>query len=266
MLTLIATPIGNLADLSYRAVTALQAADGILCEDTRHSSILLKAYNIQKPLLAHHKFNERKELEFILQKLRRGESWALISDAGTPCINDPGALLVQACIAEGLPFTAVPGPCSPILALILSGFETTRFQCLGFLPKSGSDALLRSAMNYPGTTVLLESPHRLVETLEMLAELDEGRLVAVAREMTKTFEECKRGSVTEVLQHYRTAGVRGEVCLVIAGGKLPEEKMPVEELVELLVELHGASMKEAVKLAAKLLGRKKSDVYRDVHT
>lgn len=265
MLTLVATPIGNLADLSPRALAALQAADGILCEDTRHSSILLRHYGVDKPLLSYHKFNEQKELEPILERLRRGESWALISDAGTPGINDPGLRLVQACIAEGLPFTAIPGPCSPVLALVLSGFDTTRFQCVGFL-RDPLEPALRSVMNYAGTTVVLEAPHRLIATLEAIERLDPTRRVAVAREMTKTFEECRRGTARELLTHFHAAGVRGEICLVIGPGKLPEDKMPTGELVELLIETHNLSMKEAIKLAAELLGRKKSDVYREVHT
>lgn len=264
MLTLVATPIGNLADLSPRALAALQAADGILCEDTRHSSILLRHYSIDKPLLSYHKFNEQKKLKSILERLRCGESWALISDAGTPEINDPGLRLVQACIAEELPFTAIPGPCSPILALILSGFDTTRFQCVGFLHDPLEPAL-RSIMNYAGTTVVLEAPHRLIQMLKAIDRLDPTRRVAVAREMTKAFEECKRGTVSEVLAHFHAVGVRGEICLVIAPGKLHEDKMPTNELVKLLMETHNLSMKEAIKLAAELLERKKSDVYREAH-
>ncbi len=264
MLTLVATPIGHLGDISFRAIEVLKKADAILCEDTRRSSILLHHYGIEKPLYSYHKFNERKNLEVILGRLRDGAEIALISDAGTPCLNDPGSILVQACIQEGLPFTAVPGACSPIMALLLSGFDSSRFQFIGFLPKKPMEAL-RAALGYPGTTVALESPERLIDTLEDLAGVDPERQVAVAREMTKTFEECKRGPVREVLRYFREKGVKGEVCLVLAGGKLPSEEMPLDELIELLQELHGLSLKEAIKLAASLLKRPKSEIYRIVH-
>jgi 16S rRNA (cytidine1402-2'-O)-methyltransferase len=150
------------------------------------------------------------------------------------------------------------------MALILSGFDASRFQCIGFLPRKSLEAL-RTAMGYPGTTVALESPERLLNTLIALKELDPERQVAVVREMTKTYEECKRGPVSKVLAHFQKKGVRGEICLVIAGGKLPVEEMPLDELIEQLQELHDLSLKEAVKLAAKLLKRPKSEIYKKVH-
>jgi len=264
MLYVVATPIGNLADITLRALEVLKKVDVILCEDTRRSSILLQRHGIEKPLIPHHKFNEKKSLEGHLERLRRGEELALISDAGTPCLNDPGILLVQACIAEGLPFTAIPGPCSPIVALLLSGFDTTRFQCVGFLPKKSQETL-RKILGYLGTTIAFESPERLIDTLEDIARLDPKRNVAVARELTKTYEECKRGSVLEVLAYYRQKGVKGEICLMIAEGRLPAEELPLDELLELLQEVHGLSLKEAIKLAAQLLKRPKSEIYRQVH-
>ncbi len=264
MLVLVATPIGNLSDISLRSIEALKKADVILCEDTRRSSILLNHYGIAKPLYSYHKFNERKNLEVILKRLRNEEEIALISDAGTPCLNDPGTILVQACIDEGLPFTTIPGAYSPVMALLLSGFDSHRFQVVGFLPKNPLETL-RAAVAYPGTTVALESPERLIDTLEDLAGIDSERQVAVAREMTKTFEECRRGPVSEVLAYFREKGVKGEICLVIAGGKIPTEEMPLDELIEQLQELHGLSLKEAIKLAATLLKRPKSEIYREVH-
>jgi 16S rRNA (cytidine1402-2'-O)-methyltransferase len=264
LLTLIATPIGNLADITLRALEALREADTILCEDTRRSSILLKHYGIEKPLLSHHLFNEAKSLEGVLARLRTGERLALISDAGTPCLNDPGALLVAACIQEGLPFTTLPGPCSPIAALLLSNFDATRFQFVGFLPKEPKKTL-RSLLYYPGTTVAFESPERLVRTLEALTQLDPKRRCAVAREMTKTYEECKRGSAEELLTHFQAKGVKGEICLILEGGPLPEEPLPLEELVQMLQELHGLSLKEAIKMAARLSGTAKSEVYKIIH-
>ena len=264
MLVLVATPIGNLGDFSFRAVEALKKADAILCEDTRRSSILLSHYGIEKPLYSYHKFNERKNLEVVLERLRAGDEIALISDAGTPCLNDPGSILVQACIEEGIPFTTVPGACSPIAALLLSGFDAARFQYIGFLPRKPRE-MLRKALGYAGTTIALESPERLIDTLEELASIHPGCRVAVAREMTKAFEECRRGPVEEVLDYFRAKGVKGEVCLVLAGGEMPSEAMPLDELIELLRETHGLPLKEAIKLAASLLKRPKSEIYREVH-
>src|SRR3990167_5491416 len=181
MLYIVATPIGNLDDFSKRAVDTLSSCDAILCEDTRRSSILLNRYGIQKPLISYHKFKEKASLEKILTDLQSGQNLALISDAGTPCINDPGQILVQACIEKGIEVTAIPGACSVIQALVLSGFDTSSFQFIGFLPKSGQSALKR-ALHYPGTTVCFESPERLISTLEEILALDPDRELAVARE------------------------------------------------------------------------------------
>lgn len=265
MLYLVATPIGNLSDITLRALEVLKKVDAILCEDTRHSLILLRRYGIEKPLIPHHKFNEKKSLEGHLNRLREGQELALISDAGTPCINDPGAILVQACIAEKLPFTAIPGPCSPIVALLLSGFDTARFQCIGFLPKKSQETL-RGILAYRGTSIAFESPERLIDTLEDIARIDPERNIAVAREMSKTYEECQRGAAREVLTYYRQKGVKGEICLVIAEGKFPTEELPLDELIELLQEQHGLTLKEAIKLAANLLNTAKREVYKRVHT
>ncbi len=262
-LFVVATPIGHLDDMTVRAVETLRVCDAILCEDTRHSRVLLERYGIDKPLIAHHKFNEQKSLEGILERLRGGQRLALISDAGTPCINDPGWVLVRGCVEAGIAVTGLPGACSPINALVLSGFDAGRFQFVGFLPKKGLGAVLRGVLGFAGTTVALESPGRLIGTLEEIMALDAERPVAVAREMTKAFEECRRGSVREVLASFQKSGVRGEICLVIAGGRLPEEDLPVGELVELLQQCHGMTLKEAVKLSAKLKGVAKNEVYRE---
>lgn len=238
----------------------LAACDAILCEDTRRSSILLNRYGIEKPLISYHKFKEKASLEGILTDLGAGRNLALISDAGTPCINDPGQGLVAACRARGLAVSAIPGPCSLIQGLVLSGFDTSRFQFLGFLPKKGKGAL-RQALSYPGTTVAFESPERLVGTLEALGE----RRVAVAREMTKTFEEARLGKASEVLAHYRAHPPKGEVVLVIEAGDMPDD-LSLDELVQMLQNLHGLSLKEAVKQAAKMKHIPKRDVYKEFHT
>jgi len=262
-LTLVSTPIGNLTDISRRALEALENCDVILCEDTRRSGILLERYGIRKRLVSYHKFKEKWALEGILAEMGAGKRFALISDAGTPCINDPGLILVQACIERGIAFTAIPGPCSIVQALVLSGMETERFQFVGFLPRKAGK-VLRQAFGYPGTTVAFESPERLVETLEAAGKIDAERRLAVAREMTKAFEECRRGKAGELLEHYKKHPPRGEVVLLIAGGKM-EREMPLDEMIEMLQELHGLSLKEAIKMAAKLGGVPKSAIYRKVH-
>lgn len=256
MLFVISTPIGNLSDISQRALDTFKQCDAILCEDTRHSLRLLERYGIEKKLTPYHKFNEKETLERILNDLQAGKTFALISDAGTPCINDPGQILVDACREKGLKVSAIPGPCSLIQALVLSGFDTTRFQFIGFLPKKPAGTL-REALGYPGTTVAFESPERLLETLRCI---DQEREVAVVREMTKTFEECIRGKAEEVLAHFEKHPPKGEIVLLIKEGKIRDDLTP-EELVLMLQENFGMSLKEAIKQAAKMKGLSKRDVY-----
>lgn len=265
MLYIIATPIGNLEDITARSLKALQDCDAILCEDTRRTTILLQKFEIQKPLISYHKFKEKQSLEYVLGRLERGEKLALVSDAGTPCINDPGLILVQACIERGLPFTALPGPCSVIQALVLAGFETERFQFIGYLPRKGEEAL-QLALCYPGTTVCFESPERLLDSLVVLERLDGERKIAVVREMTKMFEEVIRGSVSEVRAHFEKSAPRGEIVLVLAPGKMKGEEMELDLLIEMLQDLHGLSFKEAIKMAAKLKKVTKSSIYKQAHS
>lgn len=264
MLYIVSTPIGNLEDISQRALKCLESCDAILCEDTRRSSILLERYGIKKRLVSYHQFKERQALDGILAHLEEGRNLALISDAGTPCINDPGRILVEACIERNFPFTAIPGPCSLIQALVLSGFDTTRFQFIGFLPRKPTETL-RQILGYPGTTVAFESPERLLSTLEILQSLDPSRKLAVAREMTKTFEECRRGNPADLLTHFTAHPPRGEIVLAIAEGKIAEEDLPLEELVGMLQELHGLTLKEAIKQAARFKNLPKSEVYSQIH-
>lgn len=261
LLYLIATPIGNLADITQRALQVLADCDAILCEDTRRSSILLQKYNLKKTLLSYHQFKEQKLLIPLLDRLKSGEKLALISDAGTPCINDPGLILVQACIEHQIPFTVLPGPCSVIQALLLSGFETKQFQFIGFLPKK-PEKVLRAVLGYPGTTVCFESPERLVASLKILEKLDERRSVGVAREMTKTFEECVRGVPTSLRLHFEQEVPRGEIALILAEGEMPED-LSSQELVALLQQYQGLSLRDAVKMASKLQKIPKRAIYKE---
>ena len=268
MLYIIATPIGNLEDISQRALKTLRECDAILCEDTRRTSILLNRYGFSKPLISYHKFKEAKVLDRILERLESGEKIALVSDAGTPCINDPGERLTKACVERNIPFTAIPGPCSLIEALVLSAFPAERFQFIGFLPKKPQKEL-RSLLFYPGATIAFESPERLLATLDALGKIAPERRLAVAREMTKTFEECRRGTAAELHAHYRARPPKGEIVLVIAPRESTEEPpdlpMDLEACVELLQEVHGLTLKEAIKDAARLLKIPKSTVYKKMH-
>ncbi len=268
MLYLIATPIGNLEDISQRALNTLRECDAILCEDTRRTSILLNRFGFSKPLISCHKFNEAKVLDRILDRLESGENLALVSDAGTPCINDPGARLSKACVERNIPFTAIPGPCSVIEALVLSAFPAERFQFIGYLSKK-PEKELRALLFYPGATLVFESPERLLATMDALGKIAPERRLAVAREMTKTFEECRRGTAAELHDHYKAHPPKGEIVLVIAPrdatGEPPDLPMDLEECVELLQEIHGLTLKEAIKEAARLLKIPKSAVYKKIH-
>ena len=221
-------------------------------------------YGISKPLISYHKFKELQALDRILEDLESGKNLALVSDAGTPCINDPGVHLAAACAKKGIPFTAIPGPCSLVLALVLSAFETDRFQFIGFLPKK-QEKTLRDLLFYPGVTIAFESPERLVSTLTSFEKLVPKRPFAVAREMTKTYEECRRGTASELLAHYTEHPPKGEIVLVIGPGDPPEMPLDLEECVELLREVHGLTLKEAIKKAAHLLKIPKSAVYKTMH-
>lgn len=218
-LYLVPSPIGNLGDISYRAVEVLKAADVILCEDTRTSSVLLRHYQIQKPLTPYHQHNEHKVLSHIISQLQEGKTFALITDAGTPGISDPGFLLVRECVRNDIPVECLPGATAFVPALVQSGIPANRFVFEGFLPlKKGRHTLLTQLAAEERTIILYESPHRLVKTLKELATyLGEERYAAVCRELTKMFEETRKGTLGELAAHYEVHAPKGEIVLVIAG-------------------------------------------------
>lgn len=218
-LYLVPSPIGNLGDISYRAVEVLKAADVILCEDTRTSSVLLRHYQIQKPLTPYHQHNEHKVLSHIISQLQEGKTFALITDAGTPGISDPGFLLVRECVRNEIPVECLPGATAFVPALVQSGIPANRFVFEGFLPlKKGRHTLLTQLAAEERTIILYESPHRLVKTLKELATyLGEERYAAVCRELTKMFEETRKGTLGELAAHYEVHAPKGEIVLVIAG-------------------------------------------------
>ncbi|MBK8290853.1 MAG: 16S rRNA (cytidine(1402)-2'-O)-methyltransferase [Flammeovirgaceae bacterium] len=216
---LVPTPIGNLADITLRALEVLKSVNTILAEDTRTSGFLLKHYEISKPLQSFHIFNEHKTLAGLITRMQQGEVMALISDAGTPGISDPGFLLVREALKAGLKIDCLPGATALIPALVKSGFPTDRFAFEGFLPhKKGRQTMLKKLSEEDRTIVLYESPHRLIKTLEQLIEFfGSERLVSVSRELTKFHEETKTGSVTEVLEYFKLKDVKGEIVIVING-------------------------------------------------
>jgi 16S rRNA (cytidine1402-2'-O)-methyltransferase len=219
MLSLVPTPIGNLGDLTLRAIETLRAADVIAAEDTRHSGMLLQHHGIHRPLVSYHEHNEAMRTAELLDRLRAGAKVAVITDAGTPSISDPGARLVRACAEAGLEYTILPGPCAAITALVGSGLDASAFFFGGFLPvKSGQrHNELTAAVARDGTSIFYESPHRLLKSLAALAELAPERLVCVARELTKKFEEYRRDFPAELVAHFEAHPPKGEICLLVEG-------------------------------------------------
>jgi 16S rRNA (cytidine1402-2'-O)-methyltransferase len=218
-LILVPTPIGNLGDITLRALECLKEADLVLAEDTRVSGKLFKHFSISTPLLAHHQNNEHAQLAKLIVKLQQGETLALITDAGSPGISDPGFLLTRACVDEGISVEALPGPTAFVPALVQSGLPSDRFVFEGFLPpKKGRQSRLNALAEESRTLVLYESPHKLVKTLTHLKEtLGADRRISVSRELTKLHEETLRGSLEEMLQHFEKHAPRGEFVLVIEG-------------------------------------------------
>ena len=218
-LYLVPTPVGNLADMTYRAVSVLQSVDLILAEDTRTSKTLLQHYQINTPMQSNHKYNEHQKLGQIIDRLHAGENIAVITDAGTPGISDPGFLVVRECVKEGIEVETLPGATAFVPALVNSGLPCDRFVFEGFLPqKKGRQTKLNSLTDCKYTMVFYESPFRLVKTLEQLAEvLGVDRRAAVCREITKLHEETQRGTLAELAQHYTEKGVKGEIVIIVAG-------------------------------------------------
>jgi 16S rRNA (cytidine1402-2'-O)-methyltransferase len=218
MLYVIGTPIGNLDDITLRALEILKSVDVIAAEDTRHSGNLLRHFEIRKPLVSYHEHNEAMRTAELSERLVRGENVALITDAGMPGLSDPGARLIRACIERGLDYTIIPGASAILTALVGSGFPLDRFCYRGFLPpkSGGRERELRAAVERDETTVFFESPHKISKTLAACAKIMPDRRLCVARELTKKFEEFRRGLPAELLAHYEAHPAKGEITLLIA--------------------------------------------------
>lgn len=230
-LYIVPTPIGNLEDITLRAIRVLKEVDLILAEDTRKSGILLKHLNIDKKMFAHHQHNEHKTVTMIAERIASGEKIALITDAGTPGISDPGFLLIRECIAQGIEVECLPGATAFVPALVNSGLPSDSFCFEGFLPqKKGRQTKIKSLINEPRTIILYESPHRLIKALEQLIEFfGPSRNASVSRELTKMFEENKRGTLQELLDYFKTKTIKGEIVMVIEGNKNKRTEVAVDE-------------------------------------
>ncbi len=269
MLYLVATPIGNLSDLSFRAVETLKSCDYILCEDTRHSSYLLNHYQVDKPLKSYHRFNESQQLKAIMDDLRNGCNIALISDAGTPILCDPGHLLIKKCREEQIEVTAIGGPCAALLALTLSGFDPLPFQFVGFLSKKRSELseLLSQLLLYEGTSIAYETPHRIVETLEFVNTLAPKRNLCVMRELTKIHEEFLKGTASALIAHFKEHPPRGELVFLIERSYEEEDwsHLCLKEHVAAVQKEWDLSLNDAIKTVAQIRKLSKRTVYQEIH-
>ena len=257
------TPIGNLEDVTLRVISALKGADVIACEDTRHTRALLERYAIAAPLASFHEHNEAARAAELARRIADGAIVALVSDAGTPLVSDPGFQLLRTCLAEGLPVEVLPGPSAVITALVASGLPAASWRFAGFLPRRRAELETLLART-PETLVAFESPRRLGATLDLLAALDPQRPAAVCRELTKVHEEVRRGSAAQLAAHYREGVLRGEVVLVLGGA--PAEAGRTEDALEALRELvaAGARTRAAAGVVARLTGTRANDLYREL--
>jgi 16S rRNA (cytidine1402-2'-O)-methyltransferase len=257
------TPIGNLEDVTLRVLDALRRADVVACEDTRHTTVLLNRHGISARLVSFHEHNERARAAELVERIGAGAVVALVSDAGTPLVSDPGFALVRACVAAGLELEVLPGPSAVLSALVASGLPVERWRFVGFLPRASGEltALLTGATD---TLVAFESPRRLAATLAVLAAHDPLRPVAVCRELTKLHEEVRRGSASELAEHYRSTPPRGEIVLVI--GAADAERASLRDALAALRDLidAGAKARPAAAAVAKLTGLRANELYREI--
>jgi 16S rRNA (cytidine1402-2'-O)-methyltransferase len=269
VLYVVSTPIGNLADMTLRGLETLRTVAVVLAEDTRHSRKLLDHFEIATPLLAHHEHNEAKTTPPLVARMQRGESMAIITDAGTPLVSDPGARLVAAAIAAGVRVVPIPGASALLAALVAAGLPADRFTFFGFLERKGKERE-RSILTIRGlghSAVLYESPNRIADTLADLRDSGLGaRHAAVARELTKQFEEVRRGTVEELARYYADASARGEIVIVIEGAA--EAAPPTEESLReraRALRAGGASARDIVSALTEELGASRNVAYRLAH-
>ena len=261
MLYFVATPIGNLKDISFRAIEILKSVDEIACEDTRHSLTLLNAYDIKKPLFSYHKFNEKETCDKIIEKLLSGKNIALITDAGMPVISDPGNVLVKMLIEKGLEYTVIPGACAFITALVLSGLNAERFAFIGFLPEKLKERteLVEKYKNLDMTLGFYSAPHDVKKDVEFLYNVLGDRKAVAVKEITKLHEKCERFNLSEGYNF----NPKGEYVILVEGydKKAEIENLTEEEHIKIFIE-KGYDKKEAIKIVAKERGVPKSSLYK----
>lgn len=271
-LYLVPTPIGNLKDITLRALEVLKMVDVVACEDTRQSLKLLNHFNIKKTLISYHKHNENGKSEDIIEMLKEDKNIAIISDAGTPGISDPGEVIVKKCIEENIDFEVLTGATAITTALVYSGLDTTKFIFRGFLPRENKDRkpIIDDLVNRTETLIFYEAPHRILNTLEFLYENLGDRKIAICRELTKMYEDIIRMTLGEAIKYYKENSPRGEYVLVLEGKSLEElqeeerskwNNLSVEEHIKTYIE-EGFNKKDAIKKVAKDREMPKSEVYK----
>ncbi|HIJ60567.1 MAG TPA: 16S rRNA (cytidine(1402)-2'-O)-methyltransferase [Nitrospirae bacterium] len=262
-LYIVSTPIGNLEDMTLRAIRVLKEVDVIAAEDTRHSRKLLNHYGITKPMISYWSEKEKVRSEEMIEKLHSGLSIAIISDAGTPGISDPGVVLIKRAINEGIDVVPIPGPSAAIAALSVSGLSTEEFTFIGFLPSKAAQRQkrLNEIVLEPRTLILYEVPHRILETLKDMEEIFGQRQTALAKEITKLHEEILRGTISEILNMLETRTIAGEYVIIVEGKR--EEAISIEEVLNEIKSLmkRGKGRKEAVKIVAEAYGLSKKGLY-----
>ena len=267
ILYLVATPIGNLEDMTLRAIRILKEVDLILAEDTRNTLKLLNHFEIKKPLVSYHRHNEEIKVDNLIEKLKKGENIAVVSDAGTPGISDPGEVIVKEAIKNNIEVIPIPGACAGINALIASGLDTKEFVFIGFLPlnKKLRKEKLKEIEKETKTIIVYEAPHKLKNTLEDLKAIVQNRKVVLAREITKIHEEFIRGSIDEIIS--KSDNLKGEMVILIEGAKFKEKESELDELsLEEHYELYknqGLDKKEIIKKIAKDRGVSKNEIYME---
>ncbi len=266
-LFVVSTPIGNLEDVTLRAVNVLKDCDVIACEDTRNTRKLLARYDIETPLTSYHEHNEVEKSPRLLERLKNGKDVALVSDAGTPSVSDPGWRLVNLSIENNIEIVPIPGPSAVLSALVVSGLPTDSFLFLGFLPKTvgKKKELLKDVKRYPYTLVFYESARRLSRTLSLMLEILGDRNICVAREMTKLYEEVIRGSVSEVISILsEKESIKGEVTIVLEGSRERRGEISTEEIKRTLhtMKERGTALSDAVRAVSESSGASKNSVYR----
>ncbi len=269
---LVPTPIGNLKDMTLRGLEVLQSVDIVAAEDTRQSLKLLNHFEIKKTLISYHQHNEQGKSEDILEMVREGKSIAIVTDAGTPGVSDPGAIIVQKCIENNIEFEVLPGATAITTALVYSGLDTTKFLFRGFISRETKERkiLFDEIRNSKESLIFYESPHRLISTLNLLHTELGNRKIAVCRELTKLHEEIRRGSLEEVINYFSERSIKGEFVLVVEGKQQEEidrenkekwEELSIEDHIRLLMN-EGLNKKEAIKKVAKDRGLQKNIVYQ----